>query len=171
MMIRGLNTARLFAMTLALAGGLVAGCGGESSDGAFVTSVTHQPDGTTSEKTSWLTSDELAKMDGERTALAALGGTGAAPSLDTGCAGASMWIFDGGSQTGNRICFAGTGTDNLASYTAPGGGNWSQKAKSFWGGVYSASFRMLPSHSFLTADPWARGDFFTLVDLLKQPAF
>ena len=167
---RGLNAACTAVMAVSLAGGLAAGCGGESTgDGAYVTSVKHEADGTTSEKTVWLSADELATLDSQREHLAALGSSGAAPAFDGTCAGASMWIYDNSNQTGNRICFAGPASvDNLASYAAPGGGTWATKTKSCWGGAYNAWFRVASSGSWYAVGPYYKDNIFFATNLLQQ---
>jgi hypothetical protein len=121
--------------------GALVGCGVDERDGATVTTVRHNADGTTSVSTVSMNADELAALDAQREALAALGKDGAAASLDGSCAAASMWVYDQFGQTGNRICFAGPGTDFLASYAAPGGGNWSTANRSSWSGAYGGDFQ------------------------------
>jgi hypothetical protein len=138
----------LISLALTTAG---VGCGTDSNDGASVTSVTHSADGSTLVKTVWMTSDELAALDSQREALAGLAANGVAASLDTTCAGASMWVYDDFWWVGNRICFAGPGDDFLASYAAPGGGDWSTQNKSFWAGSRSGSFTYTTGSRFVFA--------------------
>ncbi|MBI3200750.1 MAG: hypothetical protein HYZ29_04335 [Myxococcales bacterium] len=49
-------------------------------------------------------------------------------SQDTGCAGPSMWLYDGANLTGNRICFRYSGSVNLNNY------GWGTKVRSYWAG-------------------------------------
>jgi hypothetical protein len=51
-------------------------------------------------------------------------------SLDSGCAGASLWLFD---ASHNRICFDGAGAASLYSF-ADGSGTWAGQVTEFWPG-------------------------------------
>jgi hypothetical protein len=73
-----------------------------------------------------------------------VGTTSSAITQDDGCAGSSLWMFDGEYLSGNEICFTGLGEANLASYFRriqctkeftcyPL--TWAESVRSLWAGV------------------------------------
>jgi hypothetical protein len=170
----------LVAVGLAVALSGVA-CGGESSsdsvtatladaDGANVTTVSHDADGKIAQTTVWMTKAEITKMSAERERLASLGNQGAAAALDTSCAGASFWIYDGYNQTGDIICFSGPAYDYTGDFYSPQGGTWYNHSKSYWAGSHAwAYFDSYSGNGHWTfGSAYARGNVPTTMWIVYQ---
>lgn len=61
-------------------------------------------------------------------------------TIDSSCAGSSIWIFDQASYGGNEICFYGQGSASLAGYCRSSSpclyaGSWAEHVRSYWSGA------------------------------------
>jgi hypothetical protein len=121
------------------------------------TVVSRGADGAIHSRTTFLTPEEMAE-ELEAKAKAAANPEeyrlppNATAILDGGCAIASLWIYSGANQTGNRICFADDDstyhTDHLKDFCALQVCSfwcvcvqtWDSAAVSFWGGKSKGQF-------------------------------
>jgi hypothetical protein len=88
-------------------------------------------------------SDQRAMNDaraGRPVAAGAIGTTSEAISIDPGCSGADLWIYDGYGGTGNMLCLAGEGTlwlQNITRKCSTGTCSWFGAVRSYWPGIDS----------------------------------
>jgi hypothetical protein len=166
--------ARLFAVAGTTLVALGAAACGESAPPADVgsdpnqvftsTSVQLDPDGTSVVKRTTITlAQELAEnaaREASRKSSTSTDGVGSvleAIYVDSGCAGASLWIYDQPNELGNRLCLNGVGTASLSKYCRVSEAvwvgshyvyicvsSWSLSIRSFWPGVESGYLRAIP---------------------------
>jgi hypothetical protein len=109
------------------------------------TSVTIASDGTATSTVKRVTAEQIELENVERQRAIDLRAQGIEPTetRDSSCAGADVWIFDGLNQSGNKICFTGSGTQLLINYCDFEDGidctAWSYAAASVWGGSLTGS--------------------------------
>lgn len=143
--------------------GLMIGCSNAPADDSTAADgVAFTVVGANGPTTVTLTAQQAAEqtIELERLKSAAAAGVepprsdGAQPEFvrDTGCGGASLWLYDQPNQAGNRICFIDipgvTAAVDLLQYAYPGGGTWAgnersangmvSRVKSYWGGRQAA---------------------------------
>lgn len=102
----------------------------------WTTVVTQNEDGTEEVYSYQLTAAEMrAELEARQAMVDALasGKVQQPISQDTGCAGPSMWLYDGTYLTGNRICFRYSGAANLNNY------GWGTKVRSYYSGESGGS--------------------------------
>jgi hypothetical protein len=153
----------VFATSVTLSAMFTGGCAASTEDGAASRSetsealtrtiVTFDVDGTEKVRTETITREtQLREIEERETFLGeraepkpkdGVGTTSSALTLDSGCAGSSLWMFDGQNLSGNEICFTGAGWANLANYSdrmyCSGNicswGTWAKNVRSLWAGV------------------------------------
>ena len=113
------------------------------------TSITRDDDGKLSAAITWMTKEQMAAEEAARKQSA-----GQPPAddlvalLDTGCAGASMWIYDG---FDNRLCLSPSYVDDLTTFCNTWSGSappftvclkrWSEAATRFYSGSEPGAFQ------------------------------
>jgi len=110
------------------------------------TRVVLKTDGTTDVKTGTITASEQQQQNQKRVAQHQ-GGMQVEIAQDGTCASDDLWLYDATGQTGDQICFSGTGSTNLDQYCrihnviCPNGccGYWNSSVKSYWGATTGTS--------------------------------
>lgn len=139
--------AAVVALASGCSGGTDAAAPPAESDGTISRTVVHLHGDAPPEVVTTRISAEIAAAEVEARAARAASGVDVhanelAPqgiTNDTSCAGASLWINDGANQSGNRICFYGSGQADLSSFchiSFRGAclSSWAGAARSYWAG-------------------------------------